>query len=139
MNTMSAESVKNSFDRAQAAIRDISGFEPKFFRPPNLAASQAMYDSIPLPFVEGVLGMDWDGCNTSARDRAANVLSGMSDGAIILLHDVQPPPHPTPEALDILIPELKNQGYEFVTLSELFRRKGVDPRSRPGAMWKVVR
>ena len=35
------------------------------------------------------------------------------------LHDVQPLPHPTPEALDIIIPE-QDQGYEFVTLSDLF-------------------
>ena len=34
-------------------------------------------------------------------------------------------PHPTPEALDIIIPELKRQGYEFVTLTDLFRLKGV--------------
>jgi len=41
------------------------------------------------------------------------------------LHDVQPEPHPTPEALDIIIPTLKSRGYEFVTLTELFTLKGV--------------
>jgi len=44
------------------------------------------------------------------------------------------------EALDILIPELKRQGYEFVTLSELFKRKGVnlkDPKYK-NKMWVYV-
>jgi peptidoglycan/xylan/chitin deacetylase (PgdA/CDA1 family) len=62
----------------------------------------------------------------------------MRDGAIVLLHDVQPYPHPTPEALDILIPELLAQGYELVTLSELFARKGVTPDPREEIMWTYV-
>ncbi len=139
LNTVSAEVVQQKFTRTQEVIKRIAGVDAKFFRPPNLAVSQTMFDVIPLPFAEGVLGFDWAGCGTTAQDRAQKVLAGMDDGAIILLHDVQPDPHPTPEALDILIPELKKQGYEFVTLSELFKRKGIDPASRKGSMWKYVR
>ncbi|MCA1950676.1 MAG: polysaccharide deacetylase family protein [Treponema sp.] len=139
LNTVPAETVKLKYEKTQEAIKRVAGVEAKFFRPPNLAVNQTMFDVIPLPFAEGVLGFDWAGCGTTAQDRAQKVLAGMDDGAIILLHDVQPDPHPTPEALDILIPELKKQGYEFVTLSELFKRKGVDPASRKGSMWKYVR
>jgi peptidoglycan-N-acetylglucosamine deacetylase len=138
LNTASAERIKDLVDRTSAAIEQYSGTAPKFFRATNLAASRTMYDTVKLPFVSGVLGMDWDGCNTDAATRAQNVVLGMRDGAIILLHDVQPDPHPTPEALDILIPELKEMGYEFVTLSELFRRKGVDPSSNKNGMWQYV-
>lgn len=138
MNQMSTEEIKESVSMTAAAIKKYTGQTPRFFRPPNLATSDEMYDAIGLPFAEGVLGMDWAGCNTSAKDRANNVLSGMKDGAIILLHDVQPEPHPTPDALDILIPALKKQGYEFVTVSELFRRKGIDPAGRQYQMWKYV-
>ena len=139
LNTVSAEVVKQKFTKTQEAIKTIGGTEARFFRPPNLAVSQTMFNVIPLPFVEGVAGFDWAGCGTTAEDRARKVLEGMADGAIILLHDVQPDPHPTPEALDILIPELMNQGYEFVTLTELFKRKEIDPASRQGAMWKYVK
>lgn len=138
MNQMSTDEIKDSVSMTAAAIKKYTGQTPRFFRPPNLATSDEMYDAIGLPFAEGVLGMDWAGCNTSAKDRANNVLSGMKDGAIILLHDVQPEPHPTPAALNILIPALKKQGYEFVTVSELFRRKGIDPASRKYQMWKYV-
>ena len=139
LNTVSAEAVQQKITKTQEAIKKFAGVDARFFRPPNLAVSQTMYDTIPLPFVEGVLGFDWAGCGTSAQDRVQKILSGMADGAVILLHDVQPDPHPTPEALDILIPELKKQGYQFVTLSELFKRKGVDSASRKGSMWKYVK
>jgi len=138
MNNMSAKDIKDSIKKTSVAIKKYSGKDPLFFRPPNLATGEVMYKNIKLPFANGVLGMDWAGCNTSAEDRANNVLSAMQDGAIILLHDVQPYPHPTPEALDILIPALQKQGYEFVTLSELFKRKGVDPKSLKNDMWKYV-
>ncbi len=140
MNQMDEDEIAESVKKTSAAIKKYSGKEPAFFRPPNLATDDVMYDTIKLPFAEGVLGMDWAGCDTDAAARANNVLAGMRDGAIILLHDVQPEPHPTPEALDILIPELKKQGYEFVTLSELFRRKGIDPKAKNAEyeMWKYA-
>ena len=33
----------------------------------------------------------------------------------------------TVEALDTIIPELQKQGYKFVTVTELFRAKGIEP------------
>lgn len=138
MQDMTAEEVRKSINDTTKAIEKYSGMSPKFFRPPNLSASPVMYETIPYPFASGVLGFDWDGQGTSAQDRADNIISGVKDGSIILLHDVQPLPHPTPEALDIIIPELKKQGYEFVTLSELFKRKGVTPEIHQKKMWVTV-
>lgn len=139
MNNMSPEQIRESVRKTTDAIKKYANVTPRFFRPPNLAVSETMYKNIDLPFAEGVLGYDWAGCqNRTPEGIASNVLNGIRDGAIILLHDVQPEPHPTAEALDILIPELKKQGYEFVTLSELFRRKGVDPKSLKNGMWKYV-
>lgn len=138
MNNLTPAEIRESVDMTTSAINKYAGVSPKFFRPPNLAVSDIMYDTIEMPFAEGILGFDWAGCGTSAEGRARNILREIRDGAIILLHDVQPEPHPTPEALDILIPELKKQGYEFVTLSELFKRKGIDPKKLKKQMWKYV-
>lgn len=138
MNEMSAEEITDSVAKTSAAIKKYAGKEPAFFRPPNLATSELLHATVGLPFTSGVLGMDWAGCGTSAEDRAENVLNAVRDGSIVLLHDVQPDPHPTPEALDILIPELQKQGYEFVTVSELFRRKGVTPDPLEEIMWVYV-
>jgi peptidoglycan/xylan/chitin deacetylase (PgdA/CDA1 family) len=66
------------------------------------------------------------------------VRTQIQDGSIILMHDVQGSLNPqvTPDALDIIIPELESQGYEFVTIRDLFTRRGVDPNSQPS--WDFV-
>ncbi|KNY28475.1 carbohydrate binding domain-containing protein [Pseudobacteroides cellulosolvens] len=123
MTGMSASDIEKSINDTNAAILQYSGTTPKFFRPPSLATNDTMFDVINLTFAGGITANDWDQ-STTAEQRANAIISQARDGAIILLHDVQPLPHPTPEVLDILIPYLINQGYEFVTLSELFSRKG---------------
>jgi len=138
LNSLPAEQVQKNVDKTSELIKQYTGRAPAFFRAPNLATSQTMFDNINLTFIQGVVCNDWGGCNTSAQDRANKALAGARDGAIILLHDVQGDPHPTPEALDILIPELRRQGYEFVTVSELFRRKGVAPTPKTGKVWTYV-
>ncbi|TYQ15316.1 UNVERIFIED_CONTAM: peptidoglycan/xylan/chitin deacetylase (PgdA/CDA1 family) [Acetivibrio alkalicellulosi] len=124
MNNMSAQAIKESIQKTNRAIFEHTGQTPKFFRPPFLSTNSAMFSSIDLVFAGGVTANDWDQ-STTAQQRASAILNGVRDGSIVLLHDVQPLPHPTPEALDIIIPELKRQGYEFVTVSDLFRLKGV--------------
>ncbi|HOL40087.1 MAG TPA: polysaccharide deacetylase family protein [Dictyoglomaceae bacterium] len=127
MDKMSPDQIKESIRKTDEVIKKFTGTVPRFFRPPNLAIGQVMFDNIDKVFISGVIGFDWAGCDRTAEKIADNIIKGMRDGGITLLHDVQPEPHPTPEALDIIIPELKKQGYEFVTISELFKRKGIDP------------
>jgi peptidoglycan-N-acetylglucosamine deacetylase len=136
LNFAAEDRIKESIAKTTAAIEKYAGVSPAFFRPPNLAVSLKLYKAAGVPTVGGITGNDWDQ-STTAETRASLVLQSMRDGAIILLHDVQPDPHPTPEALDILIPELKARGYEFVTLTELFKRRGVDPMS--DRLWQYVK
>ena len=138
LDSKSPEEIQESVKNTSEAIKKYAGVEPKFFRPPNLATSEELFKYAGLPCTSGVLAMDWAGCGTDAKARAQNVLNSVRDGAIILMHDVQPYPHPTPEALDILIPKLKKQGYEFVTVSELFARKGVSPDPTEEILWVYV-
>ncbi len=132
------EEIKKSVADTSKAIQKYTGKAPSFFRAPNLDVSETLYKSVDLPFICGVVAYDWEACKTNAEQRAKNVLDGVKDGAIVLLHDVQPEPHPTPEALDIIIPELLKQNYEFVTVGELFRRKGVTPKLHECKMWTYV-
>jgi peptidoglycan/xylan/chitin deacetylase (PgdA/CDA1 family) len=129
LNNKSAGEIQKSIEDTNKAIKDIAGVTPKFFRPPNLATSQTMYQTIKLPFCQGVIAQDWNGGSaTTAQARANLVLNGVKDGSIVLMHDVQNEPHPTPEALDIIIPKLQSQGYGFVTLTDLFKAKGKTPQ-----------
>lgn len=138
MQNMTPKQINDSVEKTTNLIKKYSGTTPKFFRAPNLATSTVMYKNIDMPFVSGIIGFDWAGQNTSAQDRANFILKDVKDGAIILLHDVQPYPHPTPEALDIIIPELQKQGYEFVTLSKLFELKGIKTKKNEEKSWVIV-
>jgi peptidoglycan/xylan/chitin deacetylase (PgdA/CDA1 family) len=46
MNQMSTEEIKESVSMTAAAIKKYTGQTPRFFRPPNLATSDEMYDAI---------------------------------------------------------------------------------------------
>ncbi len=127
MGSMSSTDIKKKIADTTAAIKQYSGQTPKFFRAPNLNTSQTLFSAVDLTFIQGVICQDWNGGSASTAQARANLaIQGARDGAIILLHDNQPAPHPTAEALDIIIPQLQSQGYQFVTLSELFEAKGVD-------------
>jgi peptidoglycan/xylan/chitin deacetylase (PgdA/CDA1 family) len=82
-----------------------------------------MYQLIPAPFM-GAGESAGDGTIGSiAADRAWKVTSNAYDGAIVLMHRFQGNDE-TVEALKTILPELKAQGYQFVTLTELFTLSG---------------
>lgn len=126
MTEMSPEDIKVEMDYTSDKIFEITGERPHFFRPPYIAVNDVMFESIDLPFIAGYGANDWED-SVSADERAEKVLSQAKDGTIILLHDMQGNSK-TVEALDTIIPALKDEGYNFVTVSELFAAKGVEPQ-----------
>ena len=60
---------------------------------------------------------DWD--KTPVKKIVSTVLGGVKDGSIVLFHDFTCDGCHTYEALSALLPALREQGYEFVTVSEL--------------------
>lgn len=139
-----AATVTARVNGASDAIEQATGQRPQFFRAPNLQADATVFAAIDLPLAGGILTGDFPGGNNGANptvDSVVNVVrSQIQDGSIILMHDVQPGLNPqvTPDALDIIIPELQGQGYEFVNIRELFVRRGIDPASRQDQDWDFV-
>ena len=125
MDKMTAEEIRGEVQACTDRIVEITGREPRFFRPPFIAVSQTMYDSIPLTFICGAGCEDWVP-TVSAQERADRVLAGAEDGQIVLLHDMQWNIN-TVEALKTIIPELKKRGFRFVTCTQLFEEKGITP------------
>jgi peptidoglycan/xylan/chitin deacetylase (PgdA/CDA1 family) len=141
LDTADADAINTSINSTNTAIFNATGQNAVFFRPPNLATSALMFSTISMPFAGGLLGNDFPngscGAVPSVDCVSNNILNGVQDGTIILLHDVQPLPHPTPAALDIIIPALKQRGFEIVTLRTLFARRSVDPNSQE-ILWASV-
>ena len=136
MNELSVEEIESEIDYVNDKIVEITGEEPKFFRPPYIAINNTMYDTIDLTFIAGFGCNDWDDKVTAER-RAKVIIRQAQDGGIILLHDAQGNSK-TVEALHTIIPELQAQGYEFVTLSELFEIKGVKLSADDGNLYTFV-
>ena len=126
MSKMTPEEIQAELAFVDEKVTEIIGEPTKFFRPPFIDTSQTMYDAIEIPFICGIDCQDYME-NVTAQERADYILNGAKDGVIVLLHDAAGNSQ-TVEALKIAMPKLVEQGYEFVTLTELFERQGETPR-----------
>jgi peptidoglycan/xylan/chitin deacetylase (PgdA/CDA1 family) len=119
---------------AQQSIRTVTGCRARWFRPPygvrwfGLRSAQRRLGLTGVTWT--VIGRDWkwSGCRV-----ARLMLSKAQNGAIFCLHDgrgTTPSPdiRATIEAVEAVVPRLKAQGYEFVTLTDMLvrnsRRRG---------------
>ena len=128
-------------NNTSTAIFNVVGVLPKFFRAPYFSIDSTMVGidqetTPPMPWIScGIDTNDWE-TGKSAQAIANEVLNKAksrtgnsgADGAIVLEHDGITDRSPyTVQALDIFLPQMKEWGYEFVTLSEIYERKGVTP------------
>ena len=125
MTELTAGEIRDEINSTTEKIVAVTGKTPRFFRPPYIAVNDLMHEVIDLTFIEGIGCEDWL-ITVSAEERCERILRQVHDGAIILLHDSDYN-QLTVEALKMLLPKLLFLGYEFVTVSQLFDRKGVTP------------
>ena len=125
MKELSPNDILTEIKYTSDKVEKIIGVPTKFFRPPYIAVNQTMFDTINLPFINGYGANDWED-SVDAKTRYKGIAEKAKDGGIILLHDAAGN-HQTVEAIDMIIPELLKQGYQFVTVSQLFEIKGIEP------------
>lgn len=128
MDKMTAEEIKSEVEYVDEKVFEITGEHTKFFRPPYIAVGDLMWENISVPFISGVGCNDWDN-NVTVDKRVTIITRTVKDGSIILMHDAQGNSK-TVEAVDKMIPALKEQGYKFTTVSGLFEAKGSTPVTR---------
>ncbi|MBQ5318907.1 MAG: polysaccharide deacetylase family protein [Oscillospiraceae bacterium] len=136
MNQMSAEEIVEEVMYVSDKVEEITGEPTKFFRPPYIATNADMYANIDMPFICGVGCNDWDS-KVTVQERIDNTLNQVKDGTIILLHDAQGNSK-TVEALDTIIPTLLDEGYQFVTVAELFEAKGIEINPDDTGLYTIV-
>lgn len=136
MDKLSADKIRMEVEYTSHAIQQVAGVAPKFFRPPYIAYNDLMYETIDLPFICGFSVEDWLP-EVNAAERARRVLAQVKAGDIILMHDFEGNDQ-TVEALKTIIPDMKKQGYEFVTVSELFYRANVEPKAHEKKIYSNV-
>ena len=136
MDSLSAEEIREEYAKCDKAIFDVTGQLPEFFRPPYISVSQTLFDCIGRAFICGKDCKDWDD-SVSVEERLGLLLDKAEDGTIFLLH-VNEGNSKTVELVRRLVPLLLEQGYEFLTLPQLFDLRKVQ-KENDGNLWSVVR
>lgn len=127
MTSMTAEEISEEIRYTSDKVKEIVGKAPEFFRPPYIAVNDLMRETIGLPFIQGAGAEDYLD-SVTAKMRRDRILVQTKDGGIILLHDKEGN-FQTVKAVEMIIPRLKEEGYRLVTISELFREKGIVPKA----------
>lgn len=126
------DDIYKEIDETQQAVKKIIGVEPKLFRPPYRAISKEMCNIVKKKDMNIVLWSnldprDWS--NPGVYYIVDTITSKVQNGTIILLHDynnLRNTKSQTIQALEIVIPKLKEMGYRFVTISELIEHLDKD-------------
>lgn len=134
LNSLAPEQMLDELSKTTDLVKKYVGEAPTFYRPPYISTSEEMFQTIQMPAICGQGCDDWV-AEVSAEERAKRVIEAAADGQIVLLHDFEGNDN-TVEALKTIIPELKNLGFKFVTVPELFSKRGIDPQN--GKMYTNV-
>lgn len=120
----SKDNLQKEYKKTQEIVYSVTNSKPKLFRPPYGSFDEKTIDIVEKSNSVIVLwsykqdSKDWS--NPEVNKIVNTTLSNIENGDIILFHDyIYYNESHTVEALKKIIPELKNRGYEFVTISEL--------------------
>ncbi len=108
----------------KSVLSGLTGQENFLIRPPYLALNDTVKAKAGAPLITcAVDSADWN--NASAQDMIDKIKAGMQDGTldntIVLMHETYAT---TAEAIEYLAPYMKEQGWQIVTISEMFKANG---------------
>lgn len=127
----------NELTKTQLLLKYLTGADNKLFRFPGGCYSP---DDLKLLKYNNLIAIQWDtsgqdGFNNNAASVISNVLNNVRNGSIVVLHMNGYPNEPvTAKALPFIIAALRQQGYEFVTVSELL----TDEKTEEANLIKIV-
>ena len=124
LTKLSDKEILKEIDLTNEVIYNKTGIKPMFLRPSYGAMNKRIKKLSTMPIIVwNIDTLDWKYHNSNKiKDK---ILKYVSDGDIILMHDTYVA---TLNAVEMVIPELKKQGYKIVSVSELFKYKGVKPK-----------
>jgi len=117
---------ESEISKAQKIIENITGKRPALYRSPWLFKQPWLLKNLKrheLIPVSGFFASNWEIWQASAQTIFKNSLQVVAPGRILIFHDgfdtMGAPRAGSVGAIDLLIPELKKQGYKFLTVAEL--------------------
>ncbi|GAB6098840.1 polysaccharide deacetylase family protein [Halanaerocella petrolearia] len=135
MTKLSTSEIKTELERTSELIKDLTGDKETLFRPPfGEYDNQVIETSHELGYhvIQWTIdSLDWK--DVSADFIVNRVLNNASPGAIVLMHNNG---KHTAEALERLIPQLKEKGYQIVPVSDLIYKDDYYVESHSGLQKK---
>lgn len=120
LTKLDAAGREEQIDLVNRAVNKATGENTTVIRPPFGAYDDEVLNDLQNPVVLWNLDTeDWSSRN--AQLVVENVMDQVQDGDIILMHDIY---DSTAEAVELLVPRLKEEGYQLVTVSEMAKYKG---------------
>lgn len=121
LTSLSKKGIKSQINKTDKRLKAIIGHGATVMRPPYGFVNSTVKKTVEKPIITwNIDTRDWETRSASATYN--NVMKEVSDGSIILMHDIH---GSTKKAVLKIIPELKKQGYQIVTVSELAEYKNI--------------
>lgn len=117
------EKLERELKKTNEIIQDITGTYPTFYRPVAGTYNDRIIDTAVRNGYKVIMWSwhqdteDWK--TPGVKKIISKVLTGVQPGNIVLFHDAGGDRSQTVKALEEILPELKRQGYQFLTISEL--------------------
>ena len=122
LNKLSAEEIQNDISNASMVYEKTLGHKLYLVRPPYGNANSTVRRNLKYPLIGwDIDSLDWKFRN---KDKILSKINEISnyDGRIILMHSIY---DATAEAVEELVPQLLEKGYQLVTVSEMAKYKGI--------------
>ncbi len=101
-----------------------TGYRMKTYRPPYGERNTSMEQGMEMTAIMwNVDSLDWS--NRDADTTYRNVMNSSTPNDVVLMHSLYTS---TAEACERIVPELMDQGYQLVTVSELMQYLGIDSK-----------
>ena len=121
LTDLSKKDMLSQINKTNKEVKELIGSNTKLVRPPFGDVNSSVRKNVKYPLIMWSLDTeDWK-LKDAAKIREV-ILSQVKDGDIVLMHDIH---EFTFEAMKTVIPELIEEGYQLVTVSELAAWKGV--------------
>lgn len=120
LNKLNASQIRYQIEQCNQVIAAVTGQAPTTVRLPGGNKNNTVLANINEPiFMWSIDTLDWKTRN--AAKTVQSVLGHVQDGDIVLMHELYPQ---TADAVAVIIPALAEQGFQFVTISELAQFRG---------------
>lgn len=117
LTALTKEQVTKEVRETDKAIFNATGSLPRTFRPPYGAVNPEVAKAIGKPVIQwDIDSLDWQSKNKHSVVQVVKQTS--HPGGIVLMHDIQ---QSTADGLASIIDHLKRDGYEFLTIEEMFQ------------------